>query len=295
VSSALSPVRHAKGARQPALGGQILSDGLPVNLTGTTVTFYMHAISSATMKVNGAAATITDAPNGRVQYAWAAADVDTQDYYLGFWRVTTAGQYEDTPEFLIIITDHVASTTYVSPDELKQSLLLKADYADEDVANAVAAATRAIDSRTGRSFALGSPAEARTFETVSKDWVEIDDLVSLTSVVVGGVALTTSQYQTVSPKVGWPIDALEALPGYQFPTRSRTIVVTGQFGWPSVPADVKAAAKIIAARVLRRVREATFGVIGLGFEGAAVHIALYDPDLDLLLGDYERSGGSLAQ
>lgn len=293
--SSLSPVRHAKGARQPSLYGQILSDGLPVNLAGATVTFYMRPIGSSTPKVNGAAAVIDTPSTGSVHYAWAAADVDTAGNYLGWWRVTTAGQYEDTPEFLIIVTDHVLTTAYVSPEELKQSLSLKADYADEDVATAVAAATLAVNSRTGRSFALGAPGESRTFSTVSADWVEIDDLVALTSITVAGTALTVTQYQTVAPRVGWPIDVIEALPGYSFPTRTRSIVVTGQFGWPSVPEDVKAATKIIAARVLRRVREATFGVVGLGFEGAAVHIARYDPDLDLLLTDYERGGGSLAQ
>lgn len=296
----LSPIVHALGARQPPVYGTILADGAPVNLTGATVTFYMRPVGSATPKVTAGAAVVDNATTGDVHYSWAAADVDTPGAFVGWWRVTQAGgQYEETPEFGILITAHApaASGEYVSASELKQTLgLADKAFADADVQRAVEAAKLAVDQRTGRSFTLGAAGEARTFYTPAEAYAEIDDLNLLTSVTVNGTAITLgTHFRTESEKNGWPIGTLVALPGYVFPTKTAPIVVTGTWGWPSVPADVKSAALIIAARVLKRSREAAFGVVGFGFEGGAVHIARYDPDLDMLLGDYERSGGSLAQ
>lgn len=296
----LSPIVHALGARQPPLYGKILSDGAPVNLTGSTVTFYMRPVNSSTLKVAGGAATVDGATTGDVHYSWAAADVDTVGSYVGWWRVTTAGaQYEETPEFGILISAHApgAGGEYVSASELKQALgVSDSTFADPDVQRAVEAAKLAIDQRTGRSFTLGAPGEVRTFYTPAEAYAAIDDLNTLTAVTVNGVAITLgTHFRTEPGSFGWPISTLIALPGYVFPTKTAPIAVTGTWGWSSIPADVKSAALIIAARVLKRTREATFGVAGFGFEGAAVHIARYDPDLDMLLGPYERSGGSLAQ
>ena len=300
MSVTLTPITHFKGARQPPLYSTLTADDpafdpIPASATAT---FYMRDVDSSTpYKVNGAAAVVTSEPANTLRYDWAAADVDTAGFYVGWFRVTLAGgQYAETPEFLIWIKDHVGLDSYVSSEELKSTLAIKSDYANADLEQAVEAASRAIDARTGRTFTLGAAGEVRTYSTVSPTYVEIDDAVAITSVVVNGTAAVSgTDYNQVAGGVGYPISSLESIGGYTFPTRSRVIVVTGTFGWTEVPAQIKTATKIIASRLLQRARSAAFGVVGLGFEGAAVHIARFDPDLDLLLEDFERSGGSLAQ
>jgi hypothetical protein len=73
-----------------------------------------------------------------------------------------------------------------------------------------------------------------------------------------------------------------------------SVAVTGQFGWPAVPAQVIEATTILATRLLRRAREAPFGVVGLGIDGAAVRISRFDPDVGFLLDPLVKGSGVLA-
>ena len=60
--------------------------------TYTSVAFYMWPENSATFKVNGSAATFSDAANGEVTYTWAAGDVDTAgNYRFKFVAVDASG------------------------------------------------------------------------------------------------------------------------------------------------------------------------------------------------------------
>ena len=70
--------------------------------------------------------------------------------------------------------------------------------------------------------------------------------------------------------------------------------MTGVFGWSEVPAPVKQATTIMATRLLRRAREAPFGVVGLGLDNAPVRIAKIDPDVAFLLNPFVKGGGVLA-
>jgi hypothetical protein len=57
-----------------------------------------------------------------------------------------------------------------------------------------------------------------------------------------------------------------------------------------VPAQVKEATSILAARLIRRMREAPFGVVVVGGidVGAAARIARVDPDVRFLLEPFTR-------
>jgi hypothetical protein len=72
-----------------------------------------------------------------------------------------------------------------------------------------------------------------------------------------------------------------------FPTCfPRSVRVTGQFGWSEVPEAVKSATVILATKLVRRAREAPFGVVSIGLDGGAMRIARTDPDVMFLLGEY---------
>ena len=239
----IAPIVHFKNNRQPPLYGVINTDGMPVNLTGDSVTFYMRAVGASTPKVNGAAVVIDDALNGAVHYEWTAADVDTVDNYVGWWRVAVpGGQFEDTPEFLIQIVDHAPlGDEYVSAEELKVTRSIKDTNFDADVKLAVQASSRAIDGICGRGFSLGTAGEVRTYTPIGPDWVVIGDAVAVTNVSVDGTTLAAgTDYQLESPQLGWPYTLVRSLNGGSF-TRDRvaSVSVTGTFGWAVVPPEVK--------------------------------------------------------
>jgi len=71
--------------------------GTPVNLTGGSVTITMVNRISRAVKVNAAACTITDAPNGAVSYQPLSTDVDTPGVYDVEFRATLAGLVSHYP------------------------------------------------------------------------------------------------------------------------------------------------------------------------------------------------------
>lgn len=78
-----------QGDTAPDITSQLTheSDGTPVNLTNSTVRFQMRRPDDRRFTVN-ALATIVDAGQGRVGYAWAANDLATPGDYAIQWEVT---------------------------------------------------------------------------------------------------------------------------------------------------------------------------------------------------------------
>ncbi|HXJ47812.1 MAG TPA: hypothetical protein VNF91_01470, partial [Candidatus Acidoferrum sp.] len=68
---------HTVGNRNPSITDTILINNVPFDLSSSTVTANMRLLGSATLKVNAAAAVITNGPAGQVRYDWSAGDVDT--------------------------------------------------------------------------------------------------------------------------------------------------------------------------------------------------------------------------
>jgi Rib/alpha/Esp surface antigen-like repeat protein len=87
------------------------SDGTAVNLSGATARFLMRARGGATVKVNAAAA-ITNAAGGVVQYTPVAADTDTPGQYEAEIEVTYSDSTRETfPSrgyISIVIQDDIA-------------------------------------------------------------------------------------------------------------------------------------------------------------------------------------------
>ena len=67
---------------------------------------------------------------------------------------------------------------------------------------------------------------------------------------------------------GYPYERIRVHPlsSYAFPNYPYSVQIVGTWGWAAVPAAIKAATTLLAARFFRRPREAAFGVAGMGFE-----------------------------
>jgi len=304
----IAPLVRFTGNRQPPISGQILVDGAPpataLGAGGEVVTFYMRPWNSSTPLVSGGAVVVDSTTLWTIHYNLAAPDVATPGFYVGWWRVTSGGTFEETPEFLIQVTDHAAvSTEYVSVEELKTTRSIGKNYADADVRDAVVAASRFVDGYCNRSFVAAGASETRVYTALDPQWVTIDDAVTISAVTVGGTAIvqgtdfTVEVYNGLMVSTALPITAavqpfvrLRALSSVAnlFPRGTQNgVAVTGTFGWPAVPPEVKVATKILAARLVPLMREGAN--IGLGFDGAAVPLGLVDGAVAALLQPYERT------
>lgn len=86
-----------------------LSDatGAAINLSGASVQFVMED-HYGTVKAQGAA-TVLDAAQGLVEYAWGATDTDTPGLYMARWVITIGGKSLSVPndgDLLIEVYDN---------------------------------------------------------------------------------------------------------------------------------------------------------------------------------------------
>lgn len=71
--------------------------GQPVSLVGATVSFAMRSKDNQNFVISGAAS-IVDAPTGKVSYQWGLADTNTSGSYIAEFGVTyTNGRKESFP------------------------------------------------------------------------------------------------------------------------------------------------------------------------------------------------------
>jgi len=199
----------------------------------------------------------------------------------------------------------VPSAPYITLSELAESLSLTESFADDDMTQAILAASAEVDRRCDRTFGVDGTPSTRYYTPEASLIVFIDDLTNSTTPVVSvdlGLDGTFSQTLTLYTDFMFePLNATaDGVPfttirvdaqrsSAYFPLAPRTVRVTGTFGWPAVPPGVKEATAILAARFMKRVREAPFGVAGFGIDGSAVRIGQYDPDVDALLAKFVRT------
>jgi len=263
-----------------------------------------------------------DVSYGEAPNPWGTATEDA-GYYVARVTVTFAnGDVVSYPNagHLLMVVDAVApaaAARYLTLDQLKDTLEIKGQYANRDIETAIEAASRGLEIAYGAVWTLGTdPAEVRYYSAADEHLVPLGDVIKATEVAVdypgwtgwssgwsGGWAsgeyatiLSASDYRLEPFTNGLLADGGNGEPFQQlvikrggtwrgFPGGADGVRITGQFGWERVPAGVTAAATIIATRLLRRVREAPFGVHGVGLDQQtfrAVTMAR-DPEIEIAI------------
>lgn len=190
---------------------------------------------------------------------------------------------------------------YITTDDLASYLGIEDTESDSGLGIAVAAACKAVDNYTGRTFELDAEASSRAFEVTDPAGIYIDDLSSLSGVVVKtddgtgtfATTLAATRYQFIQEWPDGPYSKIRALvtpfPVASAYERTQLLQITGVWGWPAVPADVKQAALIEASRLYHR-RNSPQGVAGFG-EFGAIRVARSDSDFGFLLNPYRINFG----
>lgn len=253
----------------PSLADTITIDGVAVDLTGATVKLQMRTEDdTAAALVVDAVATIVTAAAGSVRYDWVSADVDTIGDYLGWWHVIfPSGRTQDTPEFAISIVEHTPGSPYiVELAEVRDALELKsADTSQDDpIRRLLPVVTRAIAQWTQREFTPTSGA-TRRFRTDGRLVILAPyDLRAATTVTfdpASGPAVMTAPNDYRLQPTNRPdgvytelrisdLFAIQTGTWVQFGFNEVEIV--GDWGFASVPVDVREAAVIAVRSWLRR-------------------------------------------
>lgn len=193
---------------------------------------------------------------------------------------------------------------YVTAAQLKATLNLTGTAYDSDLTAAALAASRAVDSATGRRFYLDVDVnQVRYYTPESLRLLLIDDVSTLTAVAVdrGGSGSFSETWTNGTdfvleplnaPADFWPYETLRVrqLAGRWLPNWiEKSVRVTAQFGWPAVPDDIYTATEILAVKLFKRIREAPFGIVSVGIDqAAAMRIARTDPDVAPLISRFVR-------
>lgn len=185
----------------------------------------------------------------------------------------------------------MTTVLYVPPGTFKASTQIPDGLGDEDVERALAAASAAVEEMCHRRFWLDPEDTTRTYTALSSRMVVVDDVATITSVTSAGTAIASYVAEPLNATVDgkpfkWLMSETVALS-----CERGAIAVTGRFGWPQVPVQVEQFVTIVAAKLLKRTREAPFGVISSGGldSPAAIRLAREDPDAMLLIRPLTRS------
>lgn len=190
---------------------------------------------------------------------------------------------------------------YCTLAQLKDALgIPSADtISDSGLELAIESASRQIDTHCERVFYQTTGA-TRVYAPSSYDFVEIDDLITLTTLKTSTDAdgsydqtwtSDTYQLEPLNGRAGGivtPYTGIRGVGDLIFPVTGQeaTVQVVGNFGWSSVPTDIKYACLILSGRLWKRF-DSVLGVAGFG-ELGAVRVSRFDPDIEALIGPYKR-------
>lgn len=283
----------------------------PQDLEGT-ITVAVRALPSETALVAATTSGIAETQLGDNTSNYTATITIPADTAAGDYEIVWANDTTEVTEPLTITYLGAATgNLYATSAELKATLeLTGATFADPDIALALEAASRGIDRLCGRRFYPDPDAnQTRYYTPEHPGLLRIDDLITLTSLATDPASDGTfaDTWTLDTDFVLAPLNAqADGEPWTEIHVRrtgsyrwacgaGRSVRVTGRFGWAAVPVGVKQATVIVASKLMRRAREAPFGVIAVGLEsGGAMRIARSDPDVMFLVGDLIRTRVAVA-
>jgi hypothetical protein len=189
---------------------------------------------------------------------------------------------------------------YASLDELKtrMGVPLADSTMDDEMTDALDAASEEIDDHCGRTFLAEVAASARKFQAYTPRIAVIDDIWTTDDLVVAVDGATTTDFE-LRPlngvqygRSGWPYDEIRfgedvLTTGVVF----APLEITAQWGWAAVPENVHVACLILAAETVK-LKDSPFGVGGYGEFG--VIRARENPMAARRLRKYVKVRGELA-
>ena len=193
---------------------------------------------------------------------------------------------------------------YCTLSDVKAALRITDNIDDTLLELSIESASRDIDGTCERVFYQDADA-VRTYVPTDSFLVEIDDLVSLTTLKTSSdgeafdITWSSGDYQ-LEPLNGQaggiesPSTRIRAIGSYLFPVwepsnvnaQEATVQVTGTFGWSSVPTAIRQATILLAMRHYKRY-DSPLGIAGFSDIGA-IRVSRIDPDVQNLIMPFKK-------
>jgi hypothetical protein len=258
----------------------LYSGGPPTDVTAQTITIKTAA---GVTVVAATAVGISHVATGLYSYTWSISASQAAGSYVVIWDATDA-ELESVQASEVIAVEAAASALgdpYITAAQLKTRLGISDTVDDTAAAEAVLAASRAIDKYTGRQFNKATTASARLLYPGASAYVlAVPDFWTSTDLVIAaddgrdgsyGTTWASTDYQLeplngiADGETGWPYNRIRAVGSYRWPDVSASTIVpirvTAKWGWADKPAGVLSASYLLAADVLA-LKDARFGQSG---------------------------------
>jgi hypothetical protein len=176
---------------------------------------------------------------------------------------------------------------YITVGQLKAYRKITDTEDDAELAAAVTAASRAIDTFCGRQFGKVDTPEERFYEAKYDRHrgiyvVQIDDLATVEGTLMNGEELDPANLyprNAVAKGKVWEELRVES---------AGEVGIVAPWGWPAFPSGVPFAARLQASRFVMR-RDSPFGVVGSPNDGSELRLlSKVDPDVAVSLAGYRR-------
>lgn len=195
---------------------------------------------------------------------------------------------------------------YCSRTNLRSApaLNFEATYTSDDVLldSIITAVSREIDRHTGRYFYKSASAETAYFTAQDSDFVDVGDLVSITSLATDDGSRTYPDVWASTDYDLWPFNVasfsedepyrqIHITPegDFTFPRNTKKgVKVVGIFGWNAVPVLIQQAALLWSERTYKRL-STPLGSSSMSALGVVtVKVPAPDPDIQMMLETYRR-------
>lgn len=175
---------------------------------------------------------------------------------------------------------------YITRQELKSYMGLEGTTDDLLVDDAISSASREIERHCNRQFNDSEAVSVRRYRATRCDEIAIDDFWTTTGFILeidvngDGTSWTTvaaTEYELTPLNrmvngVEWVYWKIEMVGSTKLPVSRRACVrVTAQWGWETLPSDVKQAVKMLASDTFQ-VKDSRMGVAGSDQFGTIVRV-----------------------
>jgi hypothetical protein len=192
-------------------------------------------------------------------------------------------------------------SNYATLSQVKAALRITDQIDDSLLNTSIDAASRWVDGWCDRAFTPAAAGTAVYIPSGRMDDLIVDDLTAVTSIAIDedldesfSTVLRPIDFQLLpanarSGGLQWPYTRIRPQEDGYWPTAygRATVRIVGQFGWPAIPAAVREATILQAARLYTRL-DSPLGIAGFGDMGAMRVSFRGDPDVAMLLQPYRR-------